>query len=443
MKRLYDPSIRGSTEPWWILEAPPDPPEPPLHGDSSADVVVVGGGLTGLWTALSLRERSPALDVVVLEAARCGDGASSRNGGFLHGYWSSLPRLVELFGPETALEVARACDGVADAVRALGEDVWLHQGGILLVSTGAAHDATLRREVETARRLGVPDEAVELGPADVSLRSPLVRGAVRYRDGATVQPARLVRALRRAVLHAGVRLHEHTRVTGLADGHVRTPTGSVRAAEIVLATDAWATELARAARGCVVFRSAIALTAPVGDLEARVGWSAGEAVFDARTYLHYFRRTADDRVLMGSASGDIERAERALRSFFPALDDVPVEHAWEGPIGVSSDRLPFFATLPGTRIHYGTGYTGNGVGPSWLGGRLLASLALGDDVSSPLVRREVPRLPPEPLRTLGAWLVRRALLAIDEAEATGRPAPAGARAVASLPRALGLRVASR
>jgi hypothetical protein len=132
-----------------------------------------------------------------------------------------------------------------------------------------------------------------------------------------------------------------------------------------------------------------------------------------------------------------------LRAFFPALDDIPVEHAWEGPIDVSSDRLPFFATIPGSHVHYGAGYTGNGVGPSWLGGRLLASLALGEDVTSPLVRREPVRLPPEPLRTLGALLVRRALLAIDEAEAGGRRAPRGARVAAGLPRALGLRIASR
>jgi glycine/D-amino acid oxidase-like deaminating enzyme len=442
MKRLYDPSVRGSTEPWWTVEAPPDPPKAPLSGEVRADVVVVGGGLTGLWTALALCERSPGIDVVLLEATRCGDGASSRNGGFLHGYRSSFARLVDVFG-EGALEVARSCDGVVEAIRGLGEDVWLRDGGMLLVSTAPAHDARLRREVDAAAALGLPGEAVGLGREEVPFRSSLPRGAVRFREGATVQPARLVRTLRRAALRAGVRLHEGSPVVELAAGRVRTAVGAVLADEVVLATNAWATRVAPVARRVAIFRSAIVLTAPVDDLEGRVGWAGAEPVCDARAYLNYFRTTADRRVLMGSASGRVDRAERALREFFPGLDDVPVEHAWEGPIDVSSDRFPFFATIPGTRVHYGSGYTGNGVGPSWLGGRLLASLVLGEPVSSPLVHRAPARLPPEPLRTLGARLVGRALLAIDDAEATGAPPPATARAAAALPRALGLRIASR
>jgi glycine/D-amino acid oxidase-like deaminating enzyme len=438
VKRLYDPAVRGSTEPWWTIEAPPDDAAAPLAGDVGADAAVVGGGFTGLWTALALRERG--VDVVLLEALRCGDGASARNGGFLHGYWASLPRLVDMFGPEGALAVARSGDGLVDAVRSLGEDVWLTEGGTLLVSTAPAHDARLERDVEVARALGVD----RVTAADeLTVRSPLFRRAVRHRDGGTVQPARLVRALRRAALRAGVRLHEHSPVLEIGDGVVRTASGSVRARDLVVATNAWAARLPAVARRMAVFRSAIVLTAPVDDLEERIGWSGGEAISDARTYLHYFRPTQDGRVLMGSASGEIERAERALRAFFPALDDVPVEHAWEGPIDVSSDRLPFFSTVPGTRVHFGAGYTGNGVGPSWIGGRLLASIVLDEPVASPLVRRDPVRLPPEPLRTIGAALVRRALLAVDEAEAGGRrPSPA-ARAAAGLPRALGLRIASR
>ena len=126
---------------------------------------------------------------------------------------------------------------------------------------------------------------------------------------------------------------------------------------------------------------------------------------------------------MGSAGGTIARAESALRTLLPALSGVPVQHAWGGPIDVSSDRLPFFATLPGTRVHYGAGFTGNGVGPSWLGGQILASLAAGADdrwTNLPLVTRRVPpRLPPEPLRSIGQAIVSRALLAIDDAEAMG------------------------
>ena len=389
-------SVRGSTSPWWVLEAPPDEVAPPLQGTIDADVVVIGGGLTGLWTARALEERG--VSAVVLEAETCGAGASARNGGFLHGYWSSLRRLSEVLGADAALETARAADGAIRAVRALGEDVWLEEGGLLFVSAAPAQDEHVHRAIAVAAELGVPDEAIEVDPSD-HLRSPAFRIAVHFRDGATVQPARLVRAVRR-----GVRVYERTPAIEVEPGRVRTPQGTVRAREIVFATNAWAARWP-AQRNLAVLRSAIVLTAPIPDLAERVGWEAGQGVFDGRTFLSYFRPTRDGRVLMGSAGGSVGRAEAALRTLLPALADVPVEHAWEGPIDVSSDRLPFFATVPGTPFHYGAGYTGNGVGPSWLGGQILASLATRSDdrwTNLPLVRRTVPRLPREPLALRGA-----------------------------------------
>ena len=442
MKRLYDPGVHGSTLPWWQDEAPPDEELRPLEETIDADVAIVGGGFTGLWTALELRRRQPSTRVVVLEAARCGDGASGRNGGFLHGYWASLPRLVTVLGTDDAVAVAREATGVYDAVRALGEDVWLNATGMLAIATGPAHDAELERAVGAAESAGAPEEAVLVEHDALPVRSPAFRGAVRYRDCATVQPARLARALRRAALAAGVAIHERTPALSVDGAGVLCAGGSVRAEEIVVATNAAAARWP-AARCVAVFRSAIVLTEPVPDLHARIGWENGEAVCDVRTYLNYFRPTNDLRVLMGSASGDLPRAEAALRQLFPALADVPVAARWEGAIDVSSDRLPVFGTVPGTRIHYGLGYTGNGVGPSWLGGRILASLALGGDGESPLATRKLPALPPEPFRTLGAHVVRRALLAVDDAEEAGRRPPTWATALARLPKLVGLRVASR
>jgi glycine/D-amino acid oxidase-like deaminating enzyme len=442
VKRLYDRGVHGSTAPWWQAEAPPAAEQPPLEGTIEADVAVVGGGFTGLWTALELKRRNSSAQVVVLEAARCGDGASGRNGGFLHGYWASLPRLVAALGTEDAVSVARSATGVYDAVRALGDDVWLNQSGMLAVATGPAHDAELERAVALAAAAGAPEEAVLIEREALTVRSPAFRSAVRYRDCATVQPARLVRALRRAVLAAGVVVHERTPVLSVGGDGVLCERGAVRAEEIVVATNAAAARWP-AARSVAVFRSAIVLTEPVPDLHERVGWQNGEAVSDERTYLNYFRPTNDLRVLMGSASGDLGRAEAALRHLFPALADVAIAARWEGAIDVSSDRLPVFATVPGTRIHYGLGYTGNGVGPSWLGGRILASLALGGDGESPLAERKLPPLPPEPFRAIGAQVVRRALLAVDDAEEAGRRPPVWAKTLARLPELVGLRVASR
>jgi glycine/D-amino acid oxidase-like deaminating enzyme len=443
MRRLYAGSMHGEADPWWLDEAGSDEPAPRLAERVDADVAIVGGGLTGLWTALAVLERRPGARVVILEAARCGDGASARNGGFLHGYWGSLPRLVDALGAEDALEVARAADGIVPAVRALGEDVWLQEGGLLLVSASTGQDESVRRAVAVAGRLGVPDEAVLVPRGDVPLRSPLFRDAVRFRDGATVQPARLVRAVRDAARRAGAVLYERSPAISVENGRVTTQLGSVAAEEIVVATNAWASRWSPTARRLAAARSAIVLTDPVPDLTERIGWEGREAVMDGRRYLSYFRTTNGNRVLMGSATGSVARAEETLRTLFPALADVRVARRWWGMIDISSDRFPFFGTIDGSRVHYGAGYTGNGVGPSWLGGQLLAALALGDDVGSPLVRRHVPRLPPEPLRSIGTALVSRALLSLDESEnADARPSRV-ATFVAGMPQRIGLRIAAR
>ena len=293
--------------------------------------------------------------------------------------------------------------------------------------------------------------------------SPRFRCGVLFPSAGTVQPARLVRALRRAALARGVRLYESTRATRISDGHVETARGRMRAAEVVVATNAWMTGWRGSQRRLTNFGSYVVLTEPVPELLAEIGWTGGEAIVDGRMFVHYFRTTADGRVLMGSGSGPIglggrvdrrfthdaptaARAEQGLRELLPGLGGARIERAWGGPIDVSSDHLPFFGTVPGTRIHFGAGYSGNGVGPSWLGGQVLASLALGadDDWSrSPLATRRVPSFPPEPVRRLGGGLIRWGILSVEEAEESGsRPSP-GARLVASLPRRLGLRVGTR
>jgi glycine/D-amino acid oxidase-like deaminating enzyme len=455
--------------PWWLEEAPPDPLAPTLEGDLRVDLAVVGGGYTGLWTALALRERDPSLDVAVLESRFCGWGPSGRNGGFLHGYWSSLARLRERLGDEQALALARASDAIVPGVQAFcearGEDVWLRKGGLLRVSTTAAQDASVESAIVAARALGVEDEARPLSTEELDerCRSPVFRRAVFFRDGATVQPARLVRALRRAAVDSGVALFERTPVLRVRRGTLETPRGRVRADEVVLAVNAAATGWRPLAGRLTNFGSYVVLTEPVPDLLEEIGWTGGEAIVDARMFLHYFRTTADGRVLMGSGSGPIglggriderffadaptgARAERGLRRLLPALARARVTHAWGGPIDVSADQFPFVGTLPGRRVHYAAGFSGNGVGPSWLCAQALASLALGRDdewTRLPLVGRRLPGLPPEPLKRVGGGMIRAAILACEEADEQGRRATPAARAAAALPRLLRLPLGTR
>jgi glycine/D-amino acid oxidase-like deaminating enzyme len=458
-------AVLPSLPPWWLDEAGSDPATSPLADDLTADVCIVGGGFTGLWTALALREREPGARVVVLEAERCGSGPSGRNGGFVHGYWASLAGSRAIVGDDGALALARAGEQIIPGVRALGGDIWLRESGMLMVSASPAQDAAIDEQVRVAAELGHPDQAVPLGEAEVAARvkSPVFRRGVFYPECATVQPARLVRVLRAAVVVAGVTLHEGTPVSRVDDGVVQARGHRVTADSVVVATNAAMSGWAPVRRHVTNFGSYIALTEPAPDRIAEIGWTGGEAIVDGRMFLHYFRTTEDGRVAMGSGSGPIgfagriddrfsrdaptaARAVAGLRYLLPGLDGVRVERTWGGPIDVSADHLPFFGTVAGRRIHYGLGYSGNGVGPSWLGGQILASLATGRDdewTQLPLRTRRVASLPPEPIKRLGGGLVRAAIMACEEAEEAGRRPPRAALVVATLPRLLGMQLGTR
>jgi glycine/D-amino acid oxidase-like deaminating enzyme len=207
----------------------------------------------------------------------------------------------------------------------------------------------------------------------------------------------------------------------------------------------------------------VVLTEPVPDLLREVGWTGGEGITDSRMFLHYFRTTDDGRVLMGSGSGPIgygariderfthdaptaARAERGLRRLLPGLAEAKVEASWGGPIDVAADHVPFLGTVPGTRVHYALGYSGHGVGPSWLAGRILASLVRGADdewTRLPLVHRRVATVPREPVRRLGGGAIRAAILSLEEAEEEGRRGSPVARCVAAIPRMLGMHLGQR
>jgi glycine/D-amino acid oxidase-like deaminating enzyme len=408
----------------------------------------------------------------VLEAALCGEGPSGRNGGFLHGYWSSLARARRVFGDGGALAVAEAAaaivPGVREFVERRGVDVWLREAPMLEVSAAPAQDEAIDAAVAVARELGVEEEAVPVGPDELAERcsSPRFRRGVLYREGATVQPGRLVRALRAAVIGDGVVLHERTPMLRLRRGSptvVETPRGRIRAREVVVAINAAAAGWRPLGRRLTAFGSYIVLTEPVPDLLEAINWTGGESIIDGRMFLHYFRTTNDGRVVMGSGSGpigfggrlderftadtpSIARAEAGLRFLLPGLAEARVERSWGGPIDVSADHFPFFGTVAGSRVHYGAGYSGNGVGPSWLGGKILARLALGieDELTAlPLVNRHIRPLPPEPIKRLGGGLVRGAALRAEEAEQDGRRPALPLRAIAALPRVVGLRVGTR
>jgi glycine/D-amino acid oxidase-like deaminating enzyme len=454
--------MRHTATGWWLEEAGAVEPQPALAGDDSADVVVVGGGYLGMWTAWHLKQLEPGADVVVLEAAVCGHGPSGRNGGFVSTLWGDLPTMLERFGAARALEVGRAS---ADSVAAIGDwcrdhdvDTWYTAAPQLDVATAAAQDGAWEPLVWACAEHGLTDEVRELSPADVRARcdSPLFRGGALTATAATVQPARLALGLRARLLDAGVRIHERSPVARLTDGAAETSGGRVRAGAAVLAVNAATAGWPGFGTALAVASSHIVLTEPVPDVLEELGWTGGEAIADCRTLLHYLRTTPDGRIAFGWGGGRmgyggrttgtleldpavVEQARRALVRFFPQLRDRQVTHAWGGPIDVSPTHLPVFGSRG--RVHHGYGFTGNGVGPSELGGRILARLALDrrDELTRlALVEPARKRFPPEPLRYAGGALIRRALVRKDALEDAGRRPDPVTALVASLPRRLGL-----
>lgn len=466
------PAPRPARRSWWLEEALAHaefagPEAPALRGRASADVVILGGGFTGMWTAWFLKERDPGIDVVLLEADICGGGPSGRNGGFCDAWWGHVGDLLETFGEADALELLMACGRSPTEIgawcEAHGVDAWFRHTGVLGVATNASAEGWWQGTLETARRLGLEDEYRPLDPGEVRAicDSPVFRDGLLIPDGANVQPARLARGLRRVLIERGVRIHEGTPVLRFRASKpvvVETPGGEVRAGEAVIGLGAWATWLRPFAPYLTVRGSYIVITAPAPEALERLGWTGGQAIHDARPSVHYARTTPDGRIALGLGGlqpGLVQRIDRRydyeerfarrvaadLVRWFPPFADVPIEAAWGGPINVSGLTIPFFGSLGRHgNVHYGLGYTGNGVGPSHLGGKILAALAThADDGFTRLavVSREPKRFPPEPVRSLGAAVVNAAVLREDDLADAGRPADPLTRFLARLPRRLG------
>lgn len=443
-------TVAGPHRSHWLQEVLPGEEEcPTLVGDERADVAIVGGGLVGLWTALRIKERDPACDVVILERDVCGGGASGRNGGFVMSWWPKLASLVRLCGRDDAVSLARASEAaIGELGRYLDEhsiDAAFHRGGWLWTATSAAQMGAWEPVMRLCEEVGV-QPFVSLEPDEVARRT----GSPRHLAGvfepavATVQPAALVRGLRRVAIEDGVRIFERTHVRRLGR---RRPTvlltagGRVRADKVVIATNAWSANLPELHLGLVVISSDIVLTEPIPERLREIGWSGGEAITDSQIMVDFYRTTRDGRIAFGKGGWGIAVAGRVpnsfdrhlgrarlvagdLRRYYPSLSGVRIVGDWSGPIDRTPDSLPLLGRLGGREhLIYGVGWSGNGVGPSFLAGKILSALALdADDEWSrlALVDRPPRRFPPDPVRFLGAHIVRQAIVRKEQAENAGR-----------------------
>ena len=467
--RLHGPEVmQNEARSWWLREAlaaDPGVPCPPLSGRVRADVAIVGGGYTGMWTAFQLKQADPSVDVVLLEADICGGGPSGRNGGFMEALWDDFSVLADLFGNQEAARIGqaseRAIDFAVELFRKADIDIWFRRGGSLNVSTSPLFDSALDEYLEVQSQDGFPADFYQiLSPSEVAdrCRSPKFRAGVLGTRGATVQPARLARGLRTLILNAGVRIYEGTPVEQLQGGtpvEIVTRDGAVSADQVVLGLNAWSNQLPGFKRSIIPRASHIILTEPAPEKLKEIGWTGGEGLGDFRATLNYVRTTPDGRIAFGAATatpgrgaegrmlqddGWYRRIEATLHRWFPEFRNVRIDSVWGGPIDVSAHHVPFFGSMWGGNVHFGMGFTGGGVGPCILGGQILCSLALGrqDEFTSlPLVGLRSKKFPPEPLLRIGARLTLEAILRTDDAWEAGKNGNPLLKAMAKLPRRLG------
>jgi len=415
----------------WLT--PPSNPAPPCAGDLNAEVVIIGGGYTGLSTALSLRERG--VDVVVLEQEFCGFGASGRNAGQLTPtIGKDAPTLALMFGKERAGALMRFADrAVRYAEKTIsdrGIDCEYVPSANIIAGVHPRQEKALRQAADAGAALGAA--LTWLDGAEMRRRGlpETFTFGVLEGCGGHLHPGKYVLGLREAALRAGVRVHEGSRVTAIEEGskvRVRTAGGSVTAEVLVIATNAFTpVTLQRfGSRVCPV-RVSLFRTAPLTpQQQARLGWAGREGIYTAHEILESYRPTADGRIVGGSKmvnyayGGGLPPAEqpetfalleRVFRDRFPMLDDVPVECFWGGWIGMTLDFLPLCG-VTGARgnIHYGLAYNGHGIAQATYMGRLLADRVTGtvDEDAALLQRRGIP-IPPEPLR----WLLVRGLIGV-------------------------------
>ncbi|WP_433537118.1 NAD(P)/FAD-dependent oxidoreductase [Micromonospora sp. CA-249363] len=458
--------------PYWLDRKERPDPLPPLAGVQTADLLVIGGGYGGLWAALEAKRADPDRDVLLVDAGTCGWAASGRNGGFCaasltHGLANGVDRFPDEIGELERLG-RENLDAIADTVAEYGIDCDFERTGELAVAVEPYQLDGLVADAELARRYGHRVRLLDADEVRAEVNSPTYLGGMVDADRvAMVDPAKLAWGLRRACLDAGVRVHEHTRVTGLrADGvalradtlgtdpagarhpaDARHPAGArypvghapgrpgvVRARRIVLATNAFPPLLRRLRAYVVPVYDHVLMTEPLSPAQRdAIGWHNRQGLADTGNQFHYYRITGDGRILFGGydavyhygnrVAPELEQRPATFTTLaqhffttFPQLADVRFTHRWGGVIDTCTRFCPFYGTAFGGRLAYAAGYTGLGVGATRFSARVLLDLLAGEDTPLTrldLVRRKPLPFPPEPVRAVGINLTRRSMARAD------------------------------
>ncbi|MEU4548106.1 NAD(P)/FAD-dependent oxidoreductase [Nonomuraea dietziae] len=425
LKALAD----AERKPYW-LDTPARPePLKRLIGNTRADLVVVGGGFSGLWTALMAKERDPGQDVVLLEGRRIGWAATGRNGGFCmatltHGLPNGLDRWPQDIGRLERMGVENL-DEIEQTLRRYDVDCSFERTGELHVATEPWQLDDLSEHLDLIQDLGLDYVPMDQEQVRAEVNSPTYLGGLWERSGcAMVDPARLAWGLREACLKVGVRIYERSPVRSLDDNGVtidlRTPYGVARAARVALGTGVFPPLLKRLKHFLVPVYDYALMTEPMSEAQlASVGWHNRQGVGDSGNQFHYYRLTDDNRILWGGYDavyyngGQVKQEyEQRDETFvklaghfydtFPQLSELSFTHRWGGVIDTCSRFSAFYGQAHGGRLAYAVGYTGMGVGATRFGANVMLDLLSGERTERTelaMVREKPIPFPPEPVRS--------------------------------------------
>lgn len=433
----------------WLHDVRQDAESYPIaSGDLKFDVAIVGGGFVGLWTSIFLKQLEPSVRVAVFEKDQVGHGASGLNGGFLMSWWPKLASLRTMCGADDALWLA---DQTSESVSAIGTFLQEHgidaeftESGWIWSATVAQHAGSWNGIVDLCRKLGRETVFQELSREDVAHRtgSDIHIAGVLERKSGTIHPGKLVTGLAKVARKLGVEIFEDSPILHFertSPSILRTRRARIVGDKVVLATNAWTTEIRELSDYVFNLASSVIATEKMPDLLSRIGWTGGESIADSQSLVNYYRTTRDGRIIFGQGGGSILYSGRSLSQklrfendiantisdfnrIYPMLRDVVIEKSWSGPIDRSYNGLPLIGRLQSSpNIFYGYGWSGNGVNPSRIGGRILAGLALGRSerwTENNFVNGQARPFPPRLVRFLGGKAVRGALARKDMADKT-------------------------
>lgn len=423
-----------SDKSFWLATYGEYTPNPPVHGDLSVDVAIIGGGFTGLSTAYNLRKENNALKVAVLEAEVVGYGASGRNGGFSMTLFGLEPAVTKaLFGHQRTVEAHRYMERAVDYVDALikehnlQSDYWFT--GFLRAATTPGYVKRIQHDLDILTSMGITGiEWIDAKTMRAEVDSPLFLGGWWEPRCGLLNPAKQVRELKRIAQQFGAQVYEQTQVTEIRRGpkfSLTTPGGTVCAEKVVFATNAYSHLIPELRSKQVPAFTHMVVTEPLKENRlAVIGWKNRQGIEDARNLVHYFRLTADNRLAMGGSDISISYGrnmecdlnprtfaslERDVVRLFPNLKGIRFTHRWGGPVSVPLDMAPAIGYLGNQRAIYSLGCVGHGVSMTHLNGKTIADLLLErktDLTDIWFVNRRMLPWPPEPLRLITSHAIR-------------------------------------